>query len=57
MWAEIVVTHPDPIAALMREAQDHGGIPAWANVFDDTGGIDLLSLLILVSLRRPAGTA
>ncbi|MEU6562648.1 hypothetical protein [Nocardia nova] len=58
MWAEAVAAHPDPIAALVREVEDRGGIPAWVNVFDDeTGGVDLLSLLILVSLRRSTGTA
>ena len=56
MWAKAIADHPDPVGALIREVEDTGGFPDFAEhqVFDDeTGGIDLLSLLIFVSMRRP----
>jgi len=57
MWSETIAHHLDPVGALVREVENNGGFPdfAEAQVFDDdTGDIDILSLLILVSLRRTA---
>ncbi|MEU8901329.1 hypothetical protein AB0C65_36055 [Nocardia sp. NPDC048505] len=55
MWSETIANHPDPVGALVREAEDTGGFPDFAEhqIFDaEPGGIDIFSLLIFVSLRR-----
>ncbi|MGN2642424.1 hypothetical protein ACTD5D_40880 [Nocardia takedensis] len=56
MWAQTIADHPDPVGALIREVEDTGGFPDFAEhqIFDDeTDGIDILSLLLFVSMRRP----
>ncbi|WP_063043732.1 hypothetical protein [Nocardia pseudovaccinii] len=56
LWFETIANHPDPVGALIREVEDNGGFPDFAahQIFgDEAGGIDLLSLLIFVNMRRP----
>ncbi len=57
MWSETIANYPDPVGALVREVEDTGGFPDFAEdqIFDDeTGDIDIFSLLIFVSMRRPS---
>ncbi|MGW5384019.1 hypothetical protein [Nocardia sp. NPDC003963] len=52
-WSETIAEHPDPVAALLREAEELGGIPRGIEVFDEASGdIDLVSLLVVVNMLR-----
>lgn len=51
-WCETIAAHPDPVAALLREVEEFGGIPRGVEVFDEHGHIDLVSLLCVISMLR-----
>ena len=55
IWSTAVADHPDPVGALIHEVEESGGFPRFVDnqVFnDEVGGIDILSLLVVVSMRR-----
>lgn len=52
-WSETAAVHADPVAALLRDAEEFGGVPAGIDVFDQVSGdIDLVSLVVVVNMLR-----